>query len=155
MGFLEFLHRGKDDTVCLSAVKQRFQMLTAPGVHRLLTQKRLTFCELPEKLIVKVIAVSQHNDGRAVQCLLQKMGIEYHRQRLAAALGMPENAAFSVRLGGVSRGFHGFSDGKILMISREYLELLQAFAGKADEILDLNTTNSHQRRECYTKRNCR
>ena len=111
-------------------------MFPALGVHRLLTQKRLAFCELSEKLIVKVVAVSQYYDGRTVQRLLQKMGIENHRQRLAAALGMPEYAAFAVRFGGVSRGFHGFSDGEILMISREYLELFQALAGKADEILD-------------------
>ena len=57
VGFLELLHRGKDDAVCLSAVKQGFQMLPALGVHRLLTQKVLTLGELSEKLIVKVVAI--------------------------------------------------------------------------------------------------
>ena len=40
-------------------------MLPALSVHRLLTQNLLTLCKLPIKLIIKVVAVSQHNDGGA------------------------------------------------------------------------------------------
>ena len=53
-------------------------MLSAFGVHRFLTQEILAFSKLPKKLIIKIVAVSQHNDSRAVQSLLQKVSVKDH-----------------------------------------------------------------------------
>ncbi len=44
----------------------------------------LTLCKLSEKLIVKVVAVGQHNDSRAVKCLLQAVNVKDHRESVKA-----------------------------------------------------------------------
>ena len=111
-------------------------MLPALGVHRLLTQEILALGKLSEKLIVKVVSVGQHNDGRAIQCLLQTVCIEHHRQRFTAALSMPKHTAFAVRFRGVLCGLHSLIDSEILVVAREYLELLQSLVGEADKVLD-------------------
>ena len=129
-------------------------MFPALGVHRLLTQEVLTLGELAEKLIVKVIAVGQHNDGWAVQSLLQKMCIKDHRQRLSAALGMPEHAAFTVRFRGVLCRFHSFVDSKILVVTGEYLELLQSLVGEADEVFDNVSRRSRSKMPSKKVSNC-
>ena len=63
-GFLEFLHGREDDAVCFSACKQRFQMLAAFCMNRILPQKIAAFCKLRIKLIVQIIAVGQYNNRR-------------------------------------------------------------------------------------------
>ena len=71
VGFLKLLHCGKDNPVCLSAGKQRLQMLSTFCVDRFLPQKFFAFGKLAVKLIVKVVAVGKHNDRGTVQGILQ------------------------------------------------------------------------------------
>ena len=52
VGFREFLHRGENNAVRLSAGKQGFQVFAAFGVHGFLPQKCLALCKLCVKLIV-------------------------------------------------------------------------------------------------------
>ena len=63
------------------------------------------------------------------------MGIEYHRQRLAAALRMPEHTAFTIGNGSSFSRFDCFSYSKILMITSQYFEGVHTLVGKADEVL--------------------
>ena len=71
VGFLKLLHCSKDNPVCLSAGKQRLQMLSTFCVDRFLPQKFFAFGKLAVKLIVKVVAVGKHNDRGTVQGILQ------------------------------------------------------------------------------------
>ena len=63
--FFKLLHRRKDDAVRLAPVQQRFQMLARFCLLWNLSQKILAVGELRIKLIVKVIAVSNHHNRRA------------------------------------------------------------------------------------------
>ena len=74
--------------------------------------------KLPVKLVVQVVPVCDDDNGRAFQGGLQRMGVKYHRQRLPAALGMPEHAAFAVCNRCFPGGLHRFFDRKILMVAR-------------------------------------
>lgn len=49
---------------------------------------------------------------------------------------MPKHTAFAVRFRGVLCGLHGLIDSEILVVAREYLELLQSLVGEADKVLD-------------------
>ena len=138
MGLLEFLHGRENDAVGLPAIKQILQMDPAFSMHRLLTQELLTFYKLAVKLVIKVVAVCQDYDRWAVQCVLQQMGIENHGQGLPAALGMPEYSALTISLGCLLCGCDGFFNGKILMISGQYLEAPISIAGKENKIRDLS-----------------
>ena len=93
-----------------------FTQLTAGGLNRRLPQEIPAPCKLAVKLIVQIVPVGDDNDGRALQRLLQIVGVEYHGQGFPAALGVPENAALAVRPGGKAGGFHRLFDSKILVI---------------------------------------
>ena len=135
MGLLKLLHSRKDNTVCLTTGKQITQIFSALSVHWVLAQEIFTLCKLPEQLIVQVVSVSQHNDSRTVQCFLKQMGIEYHRQGLAAALCMPEHATFTIGNGSSLGRLNCFSYGKILMIASQNLKGIHALVREADKIL--------------------
>ena len=55
-------------------------MLSVLCLHRCLTQEVLAFRELSKELVVKVISVSNDNDGRLRKDLLYHVGVEYHRK---------------------------------------------------------------------------
>ena len=74
-------------------------MISALGVNKLLTQKLTAFRKLRIELIVEVVSIGQYNDGRRQQRRLEQMRVKHHRQRLSAALCVPEHAALSVRFG--------------------------------------------------------
>ena len=132
---LELEHGGENNAVGLSAVQQLFQVLLALGLHRGLAQKFRAAGKLGVELVVQVDAVGHHHDGGAVQRSLQQMGVEHHRQRLAAALGMPEHAALAVGAGGLPRPLHRLAHREILVIARQYLGRLLAVPRKEDEVL--------------------
>ena len=75
---LELLHRGKEDTVRLPVFQQLLQMPSAVRLNRRLAQKVLSHSKLAEQLIVEIVAVCDHHDGRAVHGFLQKVRKEYH-----------------------------------------------------------------------------
>ena len=103
-------------------------------MNRILPQKIAAFCKLRIKLIVQIIAVGQYNNRRRLHRRLQQMRIKHHRQRLAAALRMPENAALAVGFGGVLCGRSGLAHCKILMITGKNLDQLCAVIREANEI---------------------
>ena len=82
-----------------------------------LTQKILALGKLPVKLVIQVVAICDNYDGRAIQSILQTMGIKHHRQRFAAALCMPEYTTLAVCLRCVFRGKYCLIDSKILVIT--------------------------------------
>ena len=96
VAFLKLLHGREDYAVCLSVRKQFFQILAALCVLRCLPEKVFATSELPVKLVIQIVTVSDDNDSRAFQCFLQIMSIEDHRQRFSAALCMPEDAALAI-----------------------------------------------------------
>ena len=108
-------------------------MIAAFRLPGRLAQEVGTFGELAEQLIVKVVAVGQHHDGRRIENLLEQMGVEHHRQRFSASLGMPENTTFPVGLCGFRSGGNRFFNGEILMIGSQNLCI---GTGKADEVFD-------------------
>ena len=124
MGFFKLLHCRKDNAVCLNTVQKVFQMLSAGCMDRVLTQELAALGKLSVELVVKVVSIGQNYDGGAVQSFLEKVGIEDHRQRLAAALSMPEDAAFTVCFGAFLGGRNCFPNSKVLMVSCEDLEAL-------------------------------
>ena len=71
MGFLKFLHRGEDDTVCLSAIEKLLQILPTLRVNRNLPEKIFTLGKLPIQLIIQIVTVSDDYNCRRIQCLLQ------------------------------------------------------------------------------------
>lgn len=99
-------------------------MLSAGCMDRVLTQELAALGKLSVELVVKVVSIGQNYDGGAVQSFLEKVGIEDHRQRLAAALSMPEDAAFTVCFGAFLGGRNCFPNSKVLMVSCEDLEAL-------------------------------
>ena len=62
------------------------------------------------------------------------MGIEYHRQRFARTLRMPEHTSLTVGDSSFLGGFDSLANGKILMIACKYLITLQALVGKQDKV---------------------
>lgn len=110
-------------------------MLLALRLHRRLAEELGAPGKLGIELVVQVDAVGHDHDGGAVQRLLQEMGVEDHGQGLAAALGVPEDAALAVGGGGGHRFLHRLADGEVLVIPGQNLNRLLGVAGKEDEIL--------------------
>ena len=74
----EFLHRGENDAVRFAVGEKLFQVLATGSLLRNLPQKIFALGELPVKLIVQVVAISQHDNRRAVEFLLKQVGEENH-----------------------------------------------------------------------------
>lgn len=109
-------------------------------------------CKLAVKLIKFQIVAVCDNDSRAIQCLLKKMRIKDHRQRFPAALCMPENTALTVGDGCFLCRSDCLSNSEILMVSCQYLELLDPFIGEADKILndvEQASANEHPPKKMY------
>ena len=65
MAFFKLLHGCEDNAVCLSVCKQFFQILAAFGVLRRLPEKIFAAGELPVKLVIQIVTVSNDNDSGA------------------------------------------------------------------------------------------
>ena len=74
--------------------KQLPQVRAALGLHRRLAQEVLAAREGAEELVVEVVAVGEHDDGRVLHRRLadDPPGVEGHRQALARALRVPDHA---------------------------------------------------------------
>ena len=70
------------------------QIRAALGLHRRLPQQVVAAREGREQLVVEVVAVGDHDDGRVFHRRVQDQppGIEGHRQALARALRVPDDA---------------------------------------------------------------
>ena len=74
-------------------------MVAAVGLHRLLAQQLFGGGEGVEELVVEVVAVGDDDDGGIVEGQHDFAGVEDHRERFAAALGVPDDACFAVAEG--------------------------------------------------------
>ena len=74
----ELLHGGEHDAVGFAPDEQFLQILAAGRLYWRLAQEVLAAPELPEQLVVQVVAVGDHRDGGAVEARLQKMREEHH-----------------------------------------------------------------------------
>ena len=63
--FLKLLHGREDYAVCLSVCKQLFQIFTAFGVLRRLTEKVFAAGELSVKLVIQIVTVGNDDDSGA------------------------------------------------------------------------------------------
>ncbi len=127
-------HGCEDNSIRTSAIKQCLQMLLALRLNRRLTKEVRTLGELCIQLIIQIDTVRHNHDRRAVQCLLQKMCIKHHRQRLAGPLRMPEYTALSVGLRRDLRLLNCLMNREILMVGSQYLKSAVAHAGEQNEI---------------------
>lgn len=75
--------------------------------------------ELAVELFVEVVSVGDDQDGGIFEGGLEEFCVEDHGEGFAAALGVPEDAAFSVGVCCGFCGFDGFSDGEVLVVGGE------------------------------------
>ena len=93
-----------------------------------------------EELIIEVVAIRENHDGRVLHGWLedQLAGVEHHRQALARALGVPDNADLAISA--LRAGAKGLGDGaanrKKLMISGELLYEAVAVVLERGEMAD-------------------
>src|SRR5207253_2930662 len=87
----ELVDSGEDHTA-RGDLQEFPQVCTAFGLHRRLAQEILAAREGAEKLLVEVVAVGEHDDGRVLHRQLadDASGVEGHRQSLARALRVPD-----------------------------------------------------------------
>ena len=109
-------------------------MSAALGLDRFLTQKVFASGELSIELPVQIVAVGQHDNGRRRHRLLQQLREEDHRKGLAAALRMPENAAFAIRPCSFHRRQYRLAHGVELVIGSQYLRTLLPVLRETQEI---------------------
>ena len=129
----EFLYRGEQDAAAFSFLQHVCQLLAAlcvlgSGAHKLAILR-----EGGEQLLVEVLAVGHNHDGHLRQMLYQQMREEHHRQRLAAALRMPEDTNLPVAGHSLFGPFQGFVHCKVLVIACHHLHLVFLVA-VADEV---------------------
>jgi len=85
--------------------QQLTQVRAALGLHRRLAQQVLAPRERAEELVVEVVAVGEHNDGRVSHRRLtdDAPGVEGHRQALTRTLRVPDHADAAVARGAARR----------------------------------------------------
>ena len=146
--FLELLHSGEDDTVGTSAGDLLGKVGSTLRLHRRLAQEVRALGELREKLRVKVVAVSNHHYGRAIELLFEKMGKKHHRERFARTLCMPEDTAPAIATNGLMHASKCLVHSEVLMIASKNLCIL----GEQDEVLqDVDETRlgKHAVQGCF------
>jgi hypothetical protein len=135
----EFLDGGEDD-----AAGGHLQLgLEVGPVFRLLgslPQQILAFGEGGVELVIQVVAVGEHHQGRVGQgrMLDDFTGVEGHGEAFARPLGMPDYPRPLVALdrGGADGGFYGFVDGVVLVVARHFFGEGFAVALEDGEVAD-------------------
>ena len=135
-GFFELLHGGEDDAVRLSSRKEVFEVAAAFCLYRGLSEEVFAVGELAEELVVEVVSVGDDDDGGALEGGLEEFCVEDHGEGFSAALCVPEDAAFSVGLGGGYGGLDSFFDGEVLVVCCEDFGVVVFGAGVADEVFE-------------------
>ena len=115
--------------------QQFYQFLTALCILRSGAHKLAILRECRKQLLVEVFAVCHNHYGHLRQMLYKQMREEHHRQRLAAALRMPEHTNLSVTLHCLFRSFQSLVHCKVLVISSHHLHLVSLVA-VADKVTD-------------------
>jgi hypothetical protein len=155
----ELLDRREDHAAALHG-EQLAQVGAVVGLYRRLPQQVAAAGEGAEELVVEVVAVRDDDDRRVRHGRVQDdpAGVEGHRQALARALGVPDDADTPVarlapvgafrperpprlggdagprRLRGAQRLFDGDADGVELVVARHLLDDLRAVVLEDDEV---------------------
>ena len=118
-GRLELVDNRRDDGIAL-AVEQFDELASCRGV----LDANLTLAERPRNLPVEVRAVGHEDDFRIANLLVEDDGLRqhHHRQRLAAPLRVPDDAAAPPPALDVADAPHRLPHGKILLVTRHLLD---------------------------------
>ncbi len=132
----EFLDQGED--VALVAAQKLLQMLAALRLHRLAQLRQFAAGgEGPGDLAVEFGAVGDDEKGPVARLLAQNLaGEEQHRQALARALRVPEDAEPALVLGDVVDRLQRAIDAEQLVGLRQLLDQAELALLEGDEILD-------------------
>ena len=135
----EFLDGGEDHAAS-RALQQLAQLGAGIGLLRRLAEELAATGEGAEELIVQVVAVGEHDDGRVCHGRFEDelAGEEEHGQALAGALGVPDDAALVVAVGsgGFDGAFDGLVDRVVLVIPGDLLDDGLAVVFEDDEGAD-------------------
>ena len=118
-GRLELVDNRRDDGIAL-AVEQFDELASRRGV----LDANLALAERPRNLPVEVRAVGYEDDFRIANLLVEDDGLRqhHHRQRLAAPLRVPDDAAAPPPALDVADALHRLPHGKILLVTRHLLD---------------------------------
>ena len=118
-GRLELVDNRRDDGIAL-AVEQFDELAPRRGV----LDANLTLAERPRNLSVEVRAVGYEDDFRVANLLVEDDGLRqhHHRQRLAAPLRVPDDAAAPPPALDVADALHRLPHGKILLVTCHLLD---------------------------------
>ena len=118
-GRLELVDNRRDDGIAL-AVEQFDELASRRGV----LDANLTLAECPCDLSVEVRAVGHEDDFRVANLFVEDDGLRqhHHRQRLAAPLRVPDDAAAPPPALDVADALHRLPHGKILLVTRHLLD---------------------------------
>ena len=97
--------------------------ITTGALHGMLAQESSGARELPIQLLVEVVAVCDHHDGRAHGLHLWMMSQEYHGETLSRPLCMPENTNLAITLYRLFRSLCSLLYGIILVIASKNLRV--------------------------------
>jgi hypothetical protein len=88
----ELLDRGEDDPA-RGSVQRLLQVLAAVSLNRLLADQVGAHRKGAEQLVVEIVAVGDHHDGRVFQLRQthQLASVEGHQEALARTLGVPDD----------------------------------------------------------------
>ena len=116
-------------------------MVAVFGLLRRLAQQVLAHAEGAEQLVVEVVAVGQHDQGRVLhrRVLDDLPGVEGHQQALAGALRVPDHADLAIAAGRRrrERALHRVPHGVELVVAREDLDdVAPSSVAEDDEILE-------------------
>src|SRR4030042_1960610 len=88
----ELLYRREDHTAS-SDLKEAAKVCTILGLNRRLTQRFVATGKRSEELIVKIVAICDHDNRRILHGWMknQPSSVEQHRETLARALSVPSD----------------------------------------------------------------
>jgi len=133
----ELLDGGEDDAA-RGDLQLEAQVLPALRLHRLLTQQLMAGREGAEQLVVQVQPVGEDDQRRVghPRLLHELAGVERHREALAAALRVPDDADAMVLLDRADGGLHCLVHGPVLMVRGHLLGHARAVSLEDVEVAD-------------------
>ena len=93
----ELMDRREDDSAA-GTVQEFPEMLPALSLNGHLSQRLMTPLKLPEELVIQIIPVRQHDEGRILHRRMtgHPTGIKEHREALAASLRVPDDTGTAI-----------------------------------------------------------
>ena len=91
---------------------------------------------MAEQLVIQIVAVSDNDDGRAVQVALKQVCEEHHGKGFAGALRMPEHAYLAVARDCFFCALDCLAYAEVLVVGSKDLDDFVVAVVEADEITD-------------------